>query len=769
MTTQPVAVSARVERRYDLTRLQAEVWSSQRLYPNAAVANMATAHRITGPVDPDRFVEAFDLVVRACDVLRTVVGDGAHRANAAEAAVLAAPPLRTEVIDLDPMEVDSWCAQRVARPIDVTTCCYDSVLLRHADDDWTWWLDLHHLVTDATSQTLVHHLTSLAYDGAEVSAASYADFASAQAADADDAATPSTTDAPPPPPPLRPFGARGATTTVSVRRPVAVDGVDLADVPAQVAAAYPSISPDLSLAAVFAAALACTMQRLDGRSEFSIGFPVGNRTDRRRRDLVGPLMELHPVRVVIEPGDTFASLVERTLASVIGMLRATRRDPDGDRGDFEMVVNVFRGEYGTFASHPVSVSWVRAPHVDPAHSVRLHAFDWGNDLEIELDVNDALVGDGTPARLDRYVARVIDQMLDDPTTPIGSFSIATDEDLDHLAALVPAVPERVDIRPVHERIAERLRSEPDRVVAEDRHGAASAADFDRRVERCRSWLRDEGVVAGDRVGLRMSRSVDVLVAIQAVLRSGAAFVMLDPSDPEARHEAIATDAGLRMIVDDLAVIDGRVDEADSRLEATAVDPDDIAYILYTSGSTGLPKGVPISHRGLTDYLDFAVEAYRGDGEPPVVALHSALIFDLTITSLFLSFVTGGTVVVFDGDPVVALGRIAADDRITLLKATPVAARDLRPDGRHSASDPHGRRRRGGVPSTGRRRHRARVPPRRADLQRVRADRSGRRLHDPRVGSGRRSGAGCADRSRGPRVRGHAARPVRSSRSERRVG
>ena len=665
MTTQQVAVSARVERRYELTRLQAEVWSSQRLYPNAPVANMATAHRISGPIDPHRFVEAFDLVVRTCDVLRTVIGGGA---NAIEATVLAAPPSRTEVIDLDPVEVDGWCASRVARPVDATACCYDSVLLRHADDDWTWWLDLHHLVTDATSQALVHRLTSLAYEGAEVSAASYADFAAEQAADARVVGAPTTVDAPEPP--LRPFGARGATTTASARRPLSLDDVDAAELPALVAAAYPSISPDLSLAAVSAAALACTMQRLDGRSEFTIGLPVGNRSDRRRRDLVGPLMELHPVRVTIDPDDTFASLVDRTLGSLIAMLRATRRDPDARRGDFEMVVNVFRGDFGTFASHPVTVSWIRAAHVDPTHSIRLHAFDWGNDLEIELDVNDALGGDGTPARLARYVARVIDEMLADPSRSIDSFSITTDDDLDELAALVPAPPARADLRPVHERIAERLSSDPARVVAEDRHGSATADDFDRRVERCRAWLRAAGVVVGDRVGLRMARSVDVLVAIQAVLRSGAAFVMLDPADPESRHAAISADAGLRTIVDDLSEAEAGDDMVSGGVEPVAVGLDDIAYVLYTSGSTGLPKGVPISHRGLADYLEFAVDAYCSDGEPPVVALHSALIFDLTITSLFLAFVTGGSVVVFDGDPVVSLGRIAADDRVTFFKATP---------------------------------------------------------------------------------------------------
>ncbi len=668
MTAEPIAVSARVERRYELTRLQSEVWTSQRRFADAPVANMATAHRISGSIDPLRFVGAFDDVVRACDVLRTVI-----RTRHAEpvAHVLASPPRLTEVIDLDPTEVDAWCAERVGDPIDATTCCYDSVLLRHGPDDWTWWLDLHHLVTDATSQSLVHRLTAQAYGGRAVEVSSFADFALELAVDraaGAEQALARATD-----PPLQPFGVRGATTTASSRCRVELAdlaGRDLASVAGE---RYPSISADLSVAAVFASALACTMQRLDGRSEFTIGLPVGNRSDRRRRDLVGPLMELHPVRVVIEPSDTFAMLVGRTLASVIEMLRSSRRDRAAPSADFEMVVNVFRGEYGTFGPHPVAVSWVRAPHVDPAHSIRLHGFDYGNGFEIELDVNDALRSPGVSGPLDGHVARMVAAILSDPEASVGSVSIATSRDRDALAALTPPPPERRDPTPVHERVREVLHRSPERIVAEDRAVSVRADEFDVRVERCRAWLRARGVAPGDRVGLRMARSIDVLVAIQAVLRCGAAFVMLDPADPESRHEAIRADAELRLVVDDLDDLhDGRVggpgvDRDETRV---AVGPDDIAYILYTSGSTGLPKGVPISHRGLADYLDFATDTYCSHGEPPVVALHSALIFDLTITSLFLSFVTGGRVIVFDGDPVVALGRIAVDDRVTFLKATP---------------------------------------------------------------------------------------------------
>ena len=316
MTTQPVAVSPRVERRYELTRLQAEVWTSQRLYPDTPVANMATAHRISGPIEPTRFVEAFDTVVRASDALRTIIGESSARPAESIAHVLASPPRRTVVRDIDAADVAAWCAERIAHPIDATSCCYDSVLLRHADDDWTWWLDLHHLVTDATSQSLVHRQTSLAYEGAELATSSFADVAIDQPTSSAGVVAGES------PAPLRPFGVRRPVTTASTRRAMSVDDIEPAELAAVASATYPSISPDLSLAAVLAAGLACTMQRLDGRSEFTIGLPIGNRSDRRRRDLVGPLMELQPVRVVIEPDDTFSTLVERTLASVIDMLRA---------------------------------------------------------------------------------------------------------------------------------------------------------------------------------------------------------------------------------------------------------------------------------------------------------------------------------------------------------------------------------------------------------------------------------------------------------------
>ena len=183
----------------------------------------------------------------------------------------------------------------------------------------------------------------------------------------------------------------------------------------------------------------------------------------------------------------------------------------------------------------------------------------------------------------------------------------------------------------------------------------SYRELNERANQLAHFLRRSGVGPEQRVGIYVRRSVDLFVALLAILKAGAAFVPMDPSYPAARLEQIQDDAQITMLLtqqDLLAELpnppaavfcfdrdgDCLVREAKTN-PAAPVDLENPAYVMYTSGSTGRPKGVVVPHRGLTNYLLWAARYYMPDGGgAPVLG---SIGFDATITSLFVPLLTGG--------------------------------------------------------------------------------------------------------------------------------
>jgi amino acid adenylation domain-containing protein len=249
---------------------------------------------------------------------------------------------------------------------------------------------------------------------------------------------------------------------------------------------------------------------------------------------------------------------------------------------------------------------------------------------------------------------------------------------------------------------------PELPAVVDRGRVISYGSLDRRANALAHLLADRGVRRGDRVGLYLEKSLESLVGIYGVLKAGAAYVPLDPTAPVLRLARIARDAGIRLIlagaetasaVNDLStagaplehivLLNARRDprsqpegvhvadtndlatQPEQAPSATAIDLD-LAYILYTSGSTGDPKGVMLSHRNALTFVDWAVEEIGVDSTDRLSS-HAPLHFDLSIFDLFAAAKAAAAVVLVPPERSVfprAVARFIEEHSITIWYSVP---------------------------------------------------------------------------------------------------
>lgn len=631
---------------------------------------MALLTHIDGAVDADRLVAAFESVVRSSRTLRLTIGTG----DAALIVDDVSSP--TEIIDLSRSATHPWADQRVLDPVDVSRSVYDSVVIRHDDGTLSWYLCLHHVATDATSSALVFQATARAYHG---ELAGLADLDTSQPKSSKRRLRAidfwsDRTKAPLLESLYRPIAAR--STEVSRHL---VDAVPIDRVEAALDGPYRMISRDLAWSALLMTALSVHLHRVSGADRFAVGLPVHNRSGRGRQLVVGPLMEVYPVDVVVDAQSTFAELhamVSKQLLTVVGNAMP---DVGATAADVSGIVNVIpRGSFGSFGSSATTTQWIHPKAADPYHLLGVQLTTYGSTTpSLELDINAAGADRDQQRSATHHFRSIVEAMIDDPDALILGARLldgvdeATVRSWGSGAQLLPA---RFDLDPSAARstgsVVDRLSvalSNGTRPALVDGPVVLTGQELWAKAGAVAASLASAGVGPGHRVGIEMSRSVDAVVAILGVLRVGASYVPIDPLHPESRRASVSEQARVSGVLTDLDGIN-----ADAVFKGPAsIEASDEAYLLFTSGSTGEPKGVPINHGGLADYLAFACANYLGPKQRrPVAPLFTSLGFDLTVTSIFVPLIAGGTVVVIGEDGLPGLRAVAARSDLTWMKATP---------------------------------------------------------------------------------------------------
>jgi len=672
-----------VGRRSNLTNGQLVIWMGQHFAAGVPCYENALTFVICGPVDPERLDRAFQAVIDGSDTLRSVINDadGVPMRN-------VLPDLRYElpVVDLgverDPDEaMRAWVAARIAVPRRLDERLFDAALLRLGSERWALYLDTHHLLHDGRSCQIVYERTADCYEregrgelGDASEGPSFAEYAAVEQAargsaawrdaDAHWRSVLERIDEP-----LEFYGVPSSSRTHEERW-VRVDlGPDRTAALRERARSpgFRSLNVDLSLLAIFAGLVLGFLHRAGGACTPSIGLPFHNR-ERGTRDTIGMFQQVYPVAVELDADETFVTLTAKAMRGIFDVLSHA---PQGSgnltqRAANDVLLNYLPMAFPPFAGLPTHADFVPRAASDGSHClmVQVHDLDAVGSFSVDLVFNTGVFDHQRRRAATAHLLSLVDQFIADPTVAVDAVDILEPDERGRLAQLATGPSRSCAFATADAVVAATAASTPDAVAVESGHAALTYAELDQRANRLAHHLRAVGAGPGSIVAVYDQRSLDLVVAVLAVFRSGAGYLPLDVTYPVERLEFILDDARAEVLVTSTTMpllrggtdrtvvhlddLNGALASYPSDRPITGVSPDDLAYVIYTSGSTGRPKGAAVPHRALVNVVEWQAREASLLSRPRALQF-SPLSFDVSLQELFATWCTGGTVIVPEAD------------------------------------------------------------------------------------------------------------------------
>ncbi|HTJ30691.1 MAG TPA: amino acid adenylation domain-containing protein, partial [Acidobacteriaceae bacterium] len=449
---------------------------------------------------------------------------------------------------------------------------------------------------------------------------------------------------------------------------------------------------------VLFAAYAVLMARWSGQSDLAIGTPYANRNRAELSELIGFFVNNLVLRLSVEEGASFKDLLRRVRETTLGafehpdvpfdlLVRELANDRSPEHAPFFQTMFTLHNFPLQEVELPgLAVAPIELDEVIARFDVNVEVCPYKGELLVYFDFNASFYESETmEAVLDGYEL-VLRAMVGDPERKIATAPILSAARREELLAFGNAT--EVDVAE-----ALRLPAALDRHVARTpgkiavRAGEASLtyAELQTKVNALALRLTQAGVGKGALVPVCLRRSTELLAALLAVLRCGAAYVPLDPIYPPQRIAGILEDVAAQVLVTEESllpllgeygeralVLDTLKDDVatDAHVAWPQIEDNDLAYVIFTSGSTGKPKGVEITHGALGNFLAAMQQEPGFTAEDRVLAV-TTVSFDIAGLELFLPIFAGGEVAIAQapGD-LFALLKDLERFRPTLLQATP---------------------------------------------------------------------------------------------------
>jgi amino acid adenylation domain-containing protein len=465
--------------------------------------------------------------------------------------------------------------------------------------------------------------------------------------------------------------------------------------------------------ALYFAAYQVWLHRLTEATDLVIGVPFAGQAGMGGENVVGQCVHTLPLRGAIDPAAPFATVLHKARDLILDAQEnwnttfgavAQRLELPRDASRIPLVSVIFN------LDPPLSrvqfKGLRRQVAAGPRHyfqyDLGFNLVDEGNSLTVECDYSTALL-DGEWVRIWLgHFHTLLRGIVANPQAPVMELPMLSLEESERMLTGWNDTRRALELPVdggVHGLVSAQAARTPDGVALEFNGASTTYRELDSKVAEMAALLTRRGVGDGALVALCVERSTELVIALLAILRAGAAYVPIDPDLPPARIQFMLQDAAPALIVTQRSMEDRFEGTGLPRLRVDALpgeEPppgaavtrvgtgngssvaDSLAYLIYTSGSTGVPKGVEITHASVVNFLDSMRREPGVSASDAVLAL-TRVSFDIAVLELLLPLVVGAKVVIAAREATVdpaLLSALIARSGITVMQATPATYRML---------------------------------------------------------------------------------------------
>ena len=682
-----------------LSFAQQRLWFLYQLDPDSPAYHLPVYYHLSGQLNVSALEQSLNEIVRRHEILRTVF---AERNDTPIQIVQPSLQITLPVIELADAEVEQFIQTESERPFDLERGpLLRATLLKLTDDDYGFFLVIHHIVTDGWSMDIfMSELLALyeAFSAGEPSPLTelplqYGDFAEWQRQSISGETLAAQLA----------YWKRQLSGELPVLdlptdrpRPLRVthSGADeFFDVTQNLTEKLNELShaEGATLFMTLFAAFLTLLHRYTGQHDILLGTAIAGRNHAQIENLIGFFINNVVLRTDVTGNPTFRELLRRVREVALGAY-------EHQDVPFEKLVEELQPERDQSRQPLFQVMFnvQAAPPDEPAaHGLTITPRDFGNQTRFDLEFHLWIVPEGLAGPLiyntDLFERATIVRMLGhfqtllqaiaaDPDARIGDLPLLTKEELRQAREWSQSPSDYERDTWVHDLVEAQVARRPDATAIVFGEHQLTYRELNERANQLAHYLRRRGVGLEVRVGVLLEPSVEFVVALFAILKAGGSYVPLDGSYPKSRIEFMLADAGVRLL------LTTRAEEPGADVEVVYVDQtfelestenlqsettaEDLAYVMYTSGSTGQPKGVAITHRAInrlvrnTNYVQL--------DETDRVGRASNVSFDAATFEIWGTLTNGATLIGLPKETILSpaeFKRAIAEQRITVMFLT----------------------------------------------------------------------------------------------------